>query len=76
MLSGINESNILTKHTSYEFKCKFDGRKCNSNQKWIMTNVDTSVKNVIYVQKIIFGILLHVVAKILNILQVFLMMLK
>ena len=19
---------------SYEYKCKFDGRKCNSNQKW------------------------------------------
>ena len=28
-----------------------------------MINVDTSVKNVIYVKKIIFGILLHVVVK-------------
>ena len=24
----------LTKHVSCEFKCKFDVRKCNSNQKW------------------------------------------
>ena len=24
----------LTKHLSCECKCKFDGRKCNSNQKW------------------------------------------
>ena len=28
----------------------------------IMINVDVSVKNIIYVKKIIFGILLHVVA--------------
>ena len=28
-----------------------------------MINVDASVKNVIYVKKIIFGILLHVVVK-------------
>ena len=25
---------ILTKHISCECKCKFDGKKCNSNQKW------------------------------------------
>ena len=24
----------LTKHVSCEFKCKFNVRKCNSNQKW------------------------------------------
>ena len=30
----------------------------------ITVNVDVSVKNVIYVKKIIFGILLHVVVKI------------
>ena len=29
-----NESRILTKHVSCEFKCKFDDRKSNSNQKW------------------------------------------
>ena len=34
MISGINESKTLTKHRSCECKCKFDGRKCNSNQKW------------------------------------------
>ena len=34
MITGINESKILTKDTSSECKCKFDGRKCNSNQKW------------------------------------------
>ena len=34
MVTGINESRTLTKHISCEFKCKFDGRKCNSHQKW------------------------------------------
>ena len=32
----------------------------------IAINVDVSVKNRIYVKKIIFGILLHVVAKMVN----------
>ena len=32
----------------------------------IMVNVDVSVKNVMYVKKIIFGILLHIVVKIIN----------
>ena len=33
----------------------------------ITINVDKSVKIIIYVKKIIFGILLHVVAKMINI---------
>ena len=34
MIKEKNESKILTKVVSYESKCKFDRRKCNSNQKW------------------------------------------
>ena len=45
MITGINESKILTKHMSCESKtltkhisceckCRFDGRKCNSDQWW------------------------------------------
>ena len=33
MITEKNESKILTKDIC-ECKCKFDGRKCNSNQKW------------------------------------------
>ena len=29
MVTGINESKILTKHVSCECKCKFHGTKCN-----------------------------------------------
>ena len=31
-VTGINELKTLTKHISYECKCKFDGRKSNSDQ--------------------------------------------
>ena len=34
MLTGISESKILLEHVSCECKYKFDGRKCNSDQKW------------------------------------------
>ena len=34
MITGINESKTLAKHISYECKCKFYGRKCNSDQWW------------------------------------------
>ena len=34
MITGKNESEILTKDTSYECKCEFDGIICNSDQKW------------------------------------------
>ena len=33
MITEINE--LKTKHISCKCECKFDGRKCNSNQKWI-----------------------------------------
>ena len=36
----------------------------------IMINVDVIVKNVMYVKKIMFGVLLHVIVKMENILQV------
>ena len=34
MITGINQLKILTKHISCECKCKFDGRKYNSDQCW------------------------------------------
>ena len=32
MITGINESETLTKHISCECKCGFDGKTCNSDQ--------------------------------------------
>ena len=34
MITGIAETKTLTKLISFDCKCKFDSRKCNSNQKW------------------------------------------
>ena len=33
-ITGINESKLLTKQILCKCECKFDGRKCNSGQKW------------------------------------------
>ena len=33
-ITGINESKTLTRHISCKSKYKFDGRRCNLNQKW------------------------------------------
>ena len=34
MITGINELKTLRKHISCECKCRFDARKCNSDQWW------------------------------------------
>ena len=34
IIKGINKLKTLAKHISCGCKCKFDGRKCNSNQWW------------------------------------------
>ena len=33
MITGTNESKRLSRHVSWECKCKFGGRKCNSDSK-------------------------------------------
>ena len=63
MITGRNEQKILTNDISCKYKSKFDGRKCNSDQKWNNDKCRRSAKNIIYVKEITFGILLDVVAK-------------
>ena len=45
MIAGINEPKALTNHISWECKCKFDGRKCNSEQKWNNDKCQCECKN-------------------------------
>ena len=40
MVTGINKSITLTKHISCKRKCKSNGRKCNSTQKWDNENIN------------------------------------
>ena len=63
IITGINESKILTKHISCKYKCKYDGRKCFSDQWWNNDECRFDCKNMLFVKKIIFGILAHVIVK-------------
>ena len=67
MIAGINESQTLTKHILC--KCKFNliEQKVSQINGEITTNVDVSVKNILYVKKIMFRVLLHVIVKMENI---------
>ena len=68
LITGINKWKILRKQISCEYKCKLDGRMCNSNEKrnnhkcWCECK---SLKEHHKWKKIIFRIL-HVVVKMLN----------
>ena len=62
----INGSKALTKHKSCQCKCKFLGENLIQINGRVTINLDVSVKKVMYVKKIIFGILLHVVVNILS----------
>ena len=62
LITGINELKTLTKLISGEYKCRFDGRKCNLDQ-WYRCEC----KKYHYVKKIMFRILLHAAVKMENI---------
>ena len=69
MLTGINNWKTLVKHILLKCVYRFDGRKSNSNQKRNNNRYWCECKNLrehCLCEKIIFGILLHVVAKMLN----------
>ena len=65
--TGINELCTLSKHISC--KCKLNLMETNVIQinDIITIYVDQSVKKIVYVKKIIFGIMLYVVAKMVKI---------
>ena len=67
MITRINKSKTLTKLISCKCKCKFDGKKCNSDQWWNNDKCWCECKNIMYVNEIIFRILLHVAVKMENI---------
>ena len=45
MTTRINESKTSTKHISCKCECKFDSRKCNSNQYWNSDKCPYKCKN-------------------------------
>ena len=65
MTTRINESKKLTKHILCECKCRFDGRKCNSDQWKNNDKCRCEYKKRHVCKK--DGILLHVIMKMENI---------
>ena len=51
---------INKNYVPYKCKCKFDGRKCNSNQKWNNDKCQSEFKNT-------YTYLIHVVVKMVNV---------
>ena len=67
MITGINESKTLTKDISCECKCRLMEKNVIQINGGITINADVNEKNVMYVKKIMFGILLYVIVKMENI---------
>ena len=75
MITGINKSKILTKHVSCEYKYKLIAEDLTRIKSGITINVSVSAKikkNIMCAEKIIFGILLHKVLKMVNMQEVLL----
>ena len=66
MIIGMNESKRVTKHLWCECKCGFNGKNVIQINGGITISVHVSVKNIIYVKKVMFGILLHVIVRMEN----------
>ena len=45
MITNKNESKSMTEHISCDYKCKFNSRICNSNQKWNNKTCQCECKN-------------------------------
>ena len=67
MITRINESKTLTKHIHANVNVNLMVENVIQIKSGITINFDVSVKNTTDVKKIILGILLHVVVKMVNI---------
>ena len=70
IITGLNESETLTKHNHVNVNVNFMKQNIIQINDRIKINVDASVRNILYVKKVMFGILLHVIVKTENIWQV------
>ena len=69
VITGKNESKILTKTCHTTVNVNLMEENVIQSKSGITINFNANVKTMIYVKKIIFGILLHVVKKMGNILD-------
>ena len=69
MIARINKSKILTKYTSRKCKCKCDAKNVTEIRSgiWINGSVGAKIQKNMSVKKIVPGILLHELVKMINI---------
>ena len=67
MITGINESKTLTRHISWNVNVNLMEQNIIQIKGGIAINIIVSVKNIVYVKEIMFGILLRVILKMENI---------
>ena len=70
VIKRTNESRTFTKHISCDCKWNCDGRKFNQIKTGITINVNVSLKThskILDATKILFGMLIHVHVKLINI---------
>ena len=67
MITGINELKTLRRYISWNVNVNLIEKIVSQINGGIMINDSVTVKNVMYVKKIMFGILLNVVVKMENI---------
>ena len=67
MITGINESKTLTRHISWNVNVNLMEQNVIQIKGGIAINIIVSVKNIVYVKEIMFGILLRVILKMENI---------
>ena len=67
MIIEVNESKTLIKHISCECNVNLMVESVIQIKSGITINNDASAKKITHVKKLLFGILLHVVAKMVNI---------
>ena len=63
-MTRTDEWKTVTDHILCKCKCKFGGRKCNSNQKWNNECwLECTKEENICAKKVLLGMLLHVLVK-------------
>ena len=67
MITGVNKSKTLQSISQANLNVDLMEENVTQINGGITINVDASVKDIIYLKKIIFGILLHVIVKMQNI---------
>ena len=66
LMSRTNETRYIGWHKTWRCKCRLDASVCNNKQRWNKDKCRCDCKELIYVIKDLFGILLIVIVNVIN----------